>query len=356
MSVRVLRKILGFCGLGTVWYLFPREDRDNGSTSYSTIEEAIMMDTIHSVHSGQSTSPNVYLLCFSFLSLVSFGVGIYSPYTSSFSMESIQTYMYSCLYTTASMYTRCSRLCETITALGKRIVYQGYQYIAPTVEKIAVCMEWTVPHWLQSESTRREWEEIRINLIQAYPWVGVYATSTTWYTETYKTLHDLFLSNQSNQSIQSNQPYSDKGALRFILFRVLKDNVDQSINQNIDYDNIIYRRLNSMDDAEEWWEACSYQYDTAKQNILNDYIEEHPFIQLTPRNTKIVYDWRDKIRPFSVRNNRILDKDFIEWCLFSENHTIDDHYPLDYIDCNINMGQLHNTHHVIVGEGVHETI
>lgn len=343
MSVRILRKILGVCGLGTVWYLFPRKDRDNGSIpSYTVMDEAIMMDTIHSVH---SVLPNTYIMyLFSFLSLVSFGIGIYSPYTSSFSMETVQSSMYNCLYTTASVYTRCSSVCEKITTIGKNIVYQGYQYIAPTVEKIAVCMEWTVPHWLQSEKTQREWEEIRVNLIQEYPWVGVYATSTTWYTETYKTLHDLFISNQSNES------YSDKGVLRFILFRVVKDNLDQ----NIDYENIIYRRLNTMDEAEEWWETCAYQYDTAKQTILDDYIEEHPFIQLTPRNTKIVYDWRDKIRPFSVRNNRILDKDFIEWCLSSEDHTIDDHYPLDYIDCDINMGQLHDTHHVIVGEGVQE--
>lgn len=354
MSVRVLRKILGFCGLGTVWYLFPRNDRENGSVpAHTVMDEAIMMDTIHSVHSVHSVLPNTYILyVFSFLSLISFGVGIYSPYISSFSMETIQSSMYSCLYQTASVYTRCSSVCEKITTIGKNIVYQGYQYIAPTVEKIAVYMEWTVPQWLQSERTQQEWEELRVKLIQEYPWVGVYSTSTNWYTSTYKTLHDLFLSNHPTQTTHPTQPHqNDKEVLRFILFRVLKDNVDHRNHQ----DNLIYRRLNSMDEAEEWWEACAYQYDTAKQNILDDFIEEHPFIQLTPRNKDIMYDWRDKIKPFSVRNNRILDKDFIEWCLSSEDHTIEDHYPLDYIDCDINMGKIHDTHHVIVGEGVQET-
>ena len=255
-------------------------------------------------------------------------------------MESIQNSMYNCLYNSASIYTQCSSVCEKITYAGKNIIHRGYQYVAPYVETVAVYMEIQIPLWLQSEKTQEEWREISSNLIKEYPWIRVYSTYTKWYKETCKHLDD-----------PSND---EQGSLRFILFRILKD-VDNTENgesrESID-NRIIYRRFNTIDDAESWWVSCERTYTTAKQDILHDYVEEHPFIQLTPRNRNIDYDWREKIRSFSVKNNMILDKDFIEWCLDSEEHTIDDHYPLEYIDSNINIGQLESMNHVIVGEGV----
>lgn len=323
--IRIFRKILGICGLGTVWYMYPREPVSHTHVSMTSNKELNDIELCK--------MNNIIYFIFSFLSVFSFGVVIYQ-YRPNF-METIQNSIYHCLYQSASAYTQCSTVCERCTVLGKTIVYKGYQHIAPYVEKIATYMEINLPYWLQSERSQEEWREINSNLIQQYPWICVYSTPTKWYKETCKELN--IISNENSE-----------GILRFILFRIIKDD---DINESID-NFIIYRRFNTLTDAELWWKSCDYRYENAKDNILRDYIEEHPFIQLTPRNNNIQYDWRKTIKSFSVRNNIILDKDFIEWCIDSEEHTIDDHYPLDYIDSNINIGQIHENSHVIIGDGV----
>lgn len=336
----MLRNTLKVCGLGTVWYVYPRQSvSDNLSMNGVSpiFDEALFMNTISSLYTPDTPQPSSSLPVFSteyilsFLSLLSFGVIVYSPYLS---MDQIPDCVYGCMYTSLSAYTRCTSLCEKLTHFTKSVVYVGYQYVAPSVEWVARTMDIPVPDWLQSEETRREWIAVKNQLVHTYPWVGIYSSPDGWEKKPYKTLDTIHTEDTSSST------------LRFVLFRVLRDGEKGETP-------CIYRRFNTLDDARTW-NTRYPEYEQAKEDVLSNYVEEHPFLELTPRNRNISYDWRETIRPFAVKGNMILDREFIEWCLHAEEHTLHDHYPITYIDSNIQMGQLGDTHHVIVGEGVKE--
>lgn len=310
------------------------------------IERSERIERIHE----QSRYPSFI----SFISFISVGTSVYiviqyinhTSYGSLFSLttqykhnlytlfiQSYSTYQpmfmdtfYTIAYHAMSVYTHIQHYTDKTIKWSCSFLGSLYQScLANTIEQYASSWKITLPNCLLSESTQMQYRMNEQEYIANYPWIVVmyHPHKKEWYETSHASFSDLTYEYTTNQT-----------HIRFILYRVNYESI------------VIYRRFITLENAVQWYNQWKTE-EEAKQDVIKNYREEHPFLQLTPRSSN--YNWKEQVKPFAVKGNMVLDKDFVEWCLHNqEDSTIDDHYPLDYIDCNINMGSIEATTHYVV--------
>lgn len=310
--------------------------------------------------------PDVSPMHTSFASSTSSSDSISSGSSSSSSSILCTDSLYSCLYSTMSWITHCRTWCDAVYSAVSSTTYTLYQYIAPYVETIA---EWTnipLPSWLHSEYTQQTAQASYEEYVKDSPFGVVIRTEThkihSVFVNAFPYLHEVAITHRDNGT-----------PVLFYLYRILNDE-----------GKVVYKRFDQWEHLETWWNSCM-DYEDARDHILEDYQDHHEFIQLTPRNTSAYanHDWRETLRAFSIKGNKVMDQDFIEWILHDYEsgsgssgsrlnthnthntedmdtpysfqyrmNTLDNHYPITYIDHRVKMGKLTPQHYVVIGEGV----
>lgn len=236
--------------------------------------------------------------------------------------------VYSALYFGMSIYTHVAEFVRKSARTTQRIICSVYQStMAPSIERLANYFNFQLPACLQTIKMRQQDRKHKLTQIEEFPWIAVMYDSEKdkWFESEHTAVIDIMCAyDEYNHNVV---------ALKFVLYRVFYKQMT------------IYRRFADIEKAYQWYSQFDDK-EQAKKDVVENYCEEHPFIQLTPRSTD--YDWKHRVKPFSVKGNMILDKDFIHWCLQDTGDTVDDHYPFNYIDSSVSMGTIDSSQHFVV--------
>jgi len=218
-----------------------------------------------------------------------------------------------CSYSTAHSiiegYTHFTYFIEPIaTSIGN-----GWNTIKRNTEPMTTYLFGEID-WLMSREAREAREQYELENCIQYPWRHI-------------VLHHGFKENR--YSTIENIPLIES---------------QQIILYQIQHTHSLYKRFDTVQEAQEWIKQSERPL---KARIIEEYYELPQFIQIEPHQSRL--DWREIVKPYQVKGNKVLDELFVQWITDNETRYI---YPIQFIDCNISVGQIERNQWFRFGKGV----
>jgi len=216
-----------------------------------------------------------------------------------------------CSYSTAQRiiegYTHFTYYIEPITTS----IGNGWNTIKRTTEPTTTYLFGEI-EWLMSREAREAREQYEFENCIQYPWRHI-------------VLHHGF--KEKRYSSIDDIPEVDHSQI--ILYQT---------------QHAIYKRFDTKQEAHEWIQQSERPL-TAR--IMEQHYELPQFIQIEPHKSRL--NWREIVKPYQVKGNKVLDELFVSWITNNETKDI---YPIQYIDCNISVGQIERNQWFRFGKGV----